>query len=330
MKITAGLGSPDDYILYAEAGADELFCGYVPEQWMLKYGLLTPLNRREVFYYNVQIGSESELEILGRMVREYRVPVSIALNGLFYRPRQYPVIGEMVRRCAELGFRSFIVADPALLLFLHLQGPEGISLHVSGEMAQVNHYMVEEMRALGAKRIIFHRKNTLEEMKLCIGREREIHPADPLEYEAFVLNEMCHFTGAFCSCLHCDELAAACRLPYRFGYCRKEEKQSEREQNDAEEKWEEDRENSCLTGRTGCGLCALWRMREAGVTHLKLVSRGNYAQDTAEDIRQLRRALEILEKSESEIPFIQDMKRALFKEGCSRVCYYPGQTASEE
>ena len=37
-----------------------------------------------------------------------------------------------------------------------------------------------------------------------------------LEYEAFALNELCHFTGAFCSSLHCDELAPACRLPYRL------------------------------------------------------------------------------------------------------------------
>ena len=31
-----------------------------------------------------------------------------------------------------------------------------------------------------------------------------------------------------------------------------------------------------LCGVTGCGLCALYRLREAGITHLKLVGRGNY------------------------------------------------------
>ena len=30
MKITAGLGSVDDYLPYVEAGADELFSGYLP------------------------------------------------------------------------------------------------------------------------------------------------------------------------------------------------------------------------------------------------------------------------------------------------------------
>ena len=33
MKIIAGLGSVDEYIPYVQAGADELFCGYVPYNW---------------------------------------------------------------------------------------------------------------------------------------------------------------------------------------------------------------------------------------------------------------------------------------------------------
>ena len=53
MKITAGLGSIDEYIRFAEAGADEFFSGYVPYSWAEKYGTVMPLNRREVFCYNV-------------------------------------------------------------------------------------------------------------------------------------------------------------------------------------------------------------------------------------------------------------------------------------
>ena len=56
MKITSGLGSIDDYPRYVRAGADELFCGYVPFSWSEKYGTVLPLNRREVLNYNVHIG----------------------------------------------------------------------------------------------------------------------------------------------------------------------------------------------------------------------------------------------------------------------------------
>ena len=52
MKITAGLGSVDDYLPYVEAGADEFFCGYVPYEWMKNdmqsHGL--PFNEAEFVY----------------------------------------------------------------------------------------------------------------------------------------------------------------------------------------------------------------------------------------------------------------------------------------
>ena len=58
MKITAGLGSIDEYERFVQAGADEFFCGYVPFSWAERYGTVMPLNRREVLCYNVQLGLE--------------------------------------------------------------------------------------------------------------------------------------------------------------------------------------------------------------------------------------------------------------------------------
>ena len=84
MKITAGLGSIDEYERFVHAGADEFFCGYVPHEWTKKYGTVMPLNRREVLSYNVQIGSLGELEILAAMVKEYGKPVHLTFNALYY------------------------------------------------------------------------------------------------------------------------------------------------------------------------------------------------------------------------------------------------------
>lgn len=325
MKITAGMGSIDDYVPFVQAGADELFCGYVPREWMEQGGLCWPLNRREVLYVNVQAGSESELEILSGLIRRYRVPVSITLNGLFYAPWQYPAAADLVRRCVRMGFSSFIAADPALLIFLKKNVKEPIQLHISGELSEVNHGMIEEMRCLGAGRIIFHRKVSPENMRACIAWEKQMHPQEELEYEAFALNELCHFTGAFCNSLHCDELAPACRLPYRL--------EGEKE-SDTEDENEPEAGAAAVpeakTGQTGCALCALWRLQEAGVTHLKLVSRGNYAAQTIEDIRRLRRALELLEHAESETDYITRMKQEIFPEGCSRMCYYRENSGGTE
>ena len=137
MKIVAGLGSIDEYETFVKAGADEFFCGYVPFSWAEKYGVIHPLNRREVLFYNVQIGSMSELQILKKMVDYYGKPVKLTFNSLYYTGEQYPVIAEIITQCMAAGFENFIIADPALMLYLRQQ-KINCGIHLSGETAEVN------------------------------------------------------------------------------------------------------------------------------------------------------------------------------------------------
>ena len=307
MKIVAGLGSIDEYIKFAEAGADEFFCGYVPYSWSQKYGTVLPLNRREVLCYNVQLGAFSELEILSGMMKKYEKPVHLTFNSLYYIPEQYPEIAGIISQCMKIGFHSYIIADPALMVYLRENGIN-CEIHLSGECGEINSQMVASLAKMRLKRVIFHRKNSLEDMQSCI-KEADF----PHEYEAFILNELCHFSGAFCNSLHCDELTHLCRVPYELGNLHK------KEELDAAQK---DAEDGYLTGSTGCGLCALYRMKQIGITHLKLVGRGNYTDFMEKDIRQLRKILDILENSDSEAQYQKKMKASLFPDGCSQNCYY--------
>jgi hypothetical protein len=236
MKIVAGLGSIDEYETFVKAGADEFFCGYVPFSWAEKYGVIHPLNRREVLFYNVQIGSMSELQILKKMVDYYGKPVELTFNSIYYTGEQYPVIAEIITQCMAAGFENFIIADPALMLYLRQQ-KINCGIHLSGETAEVNRGMLEQMLPFGIRRVIFHRKNSLEDMQSCIKfvNDKKInYKCDikenieekymfPDEYEAFILNELCHFSGAFCNSLHCDELTHLCRVPYELGNLHKKE-----------------------------------------------------------------------------------------------------------
>lgn len=324
MKIVAGLGSIDEYETFVKAGADEFFCGYVPFSWAEKYGVIHPLNRREVLFYNVQIGSMSELQILKKMVDYYGKPVELTFNSIYYTGEQYPVIAEIITQCMAAGFENFIIADPALMLYLRQQ-KINCGIHLSGETAEVNRGMLEQMLPFGIRRVIFHRKNSLEDMQSCI-KEADF----PHEYEAFILNELCHFSGAFCNSLHCDELTHLCRVPYELGNLHKK-KETDAAQKDVAEtdriQGKEGKglpldEDGYLTGSTGCGLCALYRMKQVGITHLKLVGRGNYTDFMEKDIRQLRKVLDILENSDSEAQYQKKMKASLFPDGCSQNCYY--------
>lgn len=324
MKIVAGLGSIDEYETFVKAGADEFFCGYVPFSWAEKYGVIHPLNRREVLFYNVQIGSMSELQILKKMVDYYGKPVKLTFNSLYYTGEQYPVIAEIITQCMAAGFENFIIADPALMLYLRQQ-KINCGIHLSGETAEVNRGMLEQMLPFGIRRVIFHRKNSLEDMQSCIKEA-----GFPHEYEAFILNELCHFSGAFCNSLHCDELTHLCRVPYELGNLHKKEETDAAQKDVAETDRIQGKEgkglpldeDGYLTGSTGCGLCALYRMKQVGITHLKLVGRGNYTDFMEKDIRQLRKALDILENSDSEAQYQKKMKASLFQDGCSQNCYY--------
>ena len=324
MKIVAGLGSIDEYETFVKAGADEFFCGYVPFSWAEKYGVIHPLNRREVLFYNVQIGSMSELQILKKMVDYYGKPVKLTFNSLYYTGEQYPVIAEIITQCMAAGFENFIIADPTLMLYLRQQ-KINCGIHLSGETAEVNRGMLEQMLPFGIRRVIFHRKNSLEDMQSCI-KEADF----PHEYEAFILNELCHFSGAFCNSLHCDELTHLCRVPYELGNLHKKEETDAAQKDVAETDRIQGKEgkglpldeDGYLTGSTGCGLCALYRMKQVGITHLKLVGRGNYTDFMEKDIRQLRKVLDILEKSDNELQYQRKMKASLFPDGCSQNCYY--------
>lgn len=358
MKITAGLGSVEEYEHFVQAGADEFFCGYVPYEWSEKYGTVMPLNRREVLSYNVQIGSFSEMEILSAMVKEYGRPVHLTFNSLYYLPEQYPEIAEIIKQCMEIGFQSYIIADPALILYLR-ENHIDCEIHLSGETAEVNSGMVDFFQKMHLKRVIFHRKNTIEDMRSIIVHQRTIEKMQKetklserirnvlpsqhkLEFEAFALNELCQFTGAFCNSLHCDEMGYLCRVPYQLAPVHAGEVQEsakfDREIPPKPALTESDPENSIsdeiaspensrdtdgyLCGETGCGLCALYQLQEAGITHLKLVGRGNYTDFMEKDIRNLRNALDILEHSDSEKTYLSNLRRSLFPHGCRGNCYY--------
>ena len=182
-------------------------------------------------------------------------------------------------------------------------------------------------------------------MEACINNNQ----VKNLEYEAFILNEKCHYTGAFCSSLHCDEMIHLCKMPYdiakvseqansfeevnrkieqyynQFDENKDEETLEENQyyiQNESYEEGEVETGSSYILGETGCGLCALKRMKMAGVTHLKVVGRGNSVDNMKRDVENLRKAIDMLEDVEGNNTYEIMVKDRLFKGKCSGQCYY--------
>lgn len=330
MKIVAGLSCIDDYIRLVKAGADEVFIGYVPYKWTKKYGNLFPINRREVLYFNAQIKSLSDMKILKKMVDVYKVPVSITFNNIYYLEEQYAYIAEITKELINIGFEKFIIADIGLLLYLK-QNDIHCSVHLSGECAETNRLSIKFFKDLNMTRYIFNRKTTIDEMQSCIKSCRN----EDYEFEAFVLNERCHFTGAFCSSFHCDEMIHLCEMPYvmgkvdefSFDFPSTDEKlekhyESIQDYKHINEEIKPEASNTYRLGGTGCGLCSLKKLEIAGVTHLKVVGRGNFIENIEADVRSLRKAVDLIDKINDYKEYENTVNDRLFNGKCSENCYY--------
>ena len=283
-----------------------------------------PLQRHEIFrevlYYNVNIGSLEDMKILKKMEEKYKVKVNITFNYLYYLEEQYEIIAKLISELIDIGFTDFIIADIALILYLEEKNIK-CNIHLSGEGAEINSLSIDFFNQFSnINRYIFHRKNSILDMKSCILNNKR-----KMEYEAFILNEKCHYTGAFCSSFHCDELAHLCKVSYKLGKINEEVKDFNEVDKKIKLYYSEDIEeykDYDLLGSTGCGLCSLKKLKEAGVTYLKVVGRGNSIDFMERDVKELRTALDILEKISNE-NYGEEMKNKLFKnKKCSRNCYY--------
>lgn len=141
--------------------------------------------------------------------------------------------------------------------------------------------------------------------------------------------------------MHCDEMGYLCRVPYRVGVGKSQWKDSilidhkewdgtassreyTSEARQCGDTWDspESDFDAPILGESGCGLCALYDLGQAGITHLKIVGRGNHPDRMVEDIRAMKRALEILDASKDRETYQKRMKQELFLSGCSKNCYY--------
>lgn len=81
-------------------------------------------------------------------------------------------------------------------------------------------------------------------------------------------------------------------------------------------------EVSYFIGETGCGLCSLKKLKKAGITHLKVVGRGNSIENMEKDIKSLKKAIAILDNTEISETYEEYIKNKLLDGKCSGQCYY--------
>ncbi len=203
MKILAPLNSPAETEMLLANGAEELYCGLVPEEWVARYSGAIWLNRRSPAGGNLR--SFSDLAKIVEQAHGCSVPVFVTLNAQSYTADQLPLVLDLARRYVEqAGVDGLIVSDPALILDLAKQDLPCV-LHLSSIAASLNVAAIRFFQSLGVRRVILPRSLTLKE----IGHiAAEI--GSQVELEVFILNDGCIFEEGFCLTTHHRSVGAFC------------------------------------------------------------------------------------------------------------------------
>lgn len=292
--------------MLVENGAGEFYCGFVPPEWLERYGGAFWLNRRGPVSGNLH--RRDDVALVTERAHVRRVPVFVTFNAPYYTPEQQEFLLPVVEALsAEASIDGVIVSDLGFLMAVRNAFP-GLPAHASSMMATLNPGMVELLDSLGARRVIFPRSLGLSAIaELCAAARGR------LETEAFVMNEGCVFEEGYCMTTHrsagalCVQLPA---VPHRFlplavapsSPLVAASTEVSRELMGSFGDWvwfQNGCGNSVSSGgipNGPCGLCALYDLARTGLTSLKIAGRSASAFRKLVSLQLVRAVLDLVEK----------------------------------
>ncbi|MCK5393081.1 MAG: U32 family peptidase, partial [Candidatus Omnitrophica bacterium] len=160
IKVLAPINRPEEVEQIIKAGADELYCGVLPENWKQRYSNIASPNRRE--WTSANLSNFGQLREIVKTAHSYGVPVYFAVNA-FFTEQQYPLIMSHITEAKAAGVDALIVADIGLMLNIK-EANLDINIHISNCGTAFNSETVEFYRDLGASRIVLPRQLMIDEI----------------------------------------------------------------------------------------------------------------------------------------------------------------------
>ncbi|MCX8125665.1 MAG: U32 family peptidase [Dehalococcoidia bacterium] len=322
MKLLSPVDRVEEVEPLIEAGADELYCGLLTEDWHRQY-IAGSINRRPGGAANFT--TFERLEQCLSIARSHSVPVFLTLNEHYYIEKQYPYIEGLIERAEKAGVSAFIVADLAIILLLREMGTRA-RIIISTGGTTFNSSTAKFYLELGASRIILPRHLTISEIGSIVNKVK-----GDIEFEVFVLNSRCPNVDGLCTFHHgladksIDLLYRnACMLPYNISVAFDEGAEDPGSQISVRRQriWE-----LVHVDDFPCGACALWDFNQLGIDSVKIVGRGNQTARKLTDVKFLRSLLNLLSQGPTRQEF-QDVARRRYRETYKRpcriyMCYYP-------
>jgi collagenase-like PrtC family protease len=347
LKITAPFREKEEVLPLLKAGADELYCGYLPFEWEKAYTDLEFEQKRKSGCFT----SLKKIKDAVDLAHRKNTPVYLALNGLYVQ-KQYRLLLKVISQLDKVNLDGYIVADIGLLLALRGLGFNR-QLHLSSLGTAFNSEAACFYRKLGVTRIVLERQVSLESMRVIAQKNPGI------EFEAFILNHLCANINGFCAFTHHFGIDTRQKLVASYG--------TKKQLIEAATVYDPDEfsvarsiKDACsakfsistfdlkkrkvarnikpifcrhLLDGVECGACALYDLTKTNIKALKIVGRQLGVKDRLVSVRFIRSALDILNANAgiSRQDFVARVK-ALYRQAFGyngrcrgNNCYYTGQ-----
>jgi collagenase-like PrtC family protease len=328
MKIVAPAVTPEEVEALARAGANEFYCGFVPEDWSKHYHTVTS-NRRPSGNFR----SKEDMRRAIQIAHRHGCTVSMVLNAQTYLSSQTKSLHALVDIFHELEGDAVIVSELSLVQSLARSNPE-LKIHVSSVASCRNESAAILCQELGASRIILPRDVTTDE--IC-----KISTSVPnLEVEAFILNDACIFEEGACFTIHLpmDKGGPICLENFEVSYRFKNQKLASRlrtrlENNDKEyNRWLWHRfSNGFTTTKNGlpygpCGLCAMPKLKRGNITAVKIAGREAPLARKLASVQMVKNTLVKMDSDSTDLEimkFAQNIRPSTTQCQSGYMCYYP-------
>jgi collagenase-like PrtC family protease len=329
MKITAPISRLEEIPLLLQAGANELYCGIVPPDWVARFNT-GAVNRR----YFGNLPNYAALEQAVQTAHAGAGELFLVLNAQHYGENFHGALIDIATRFQGMGGDAVIVADLPLITALHDEVPD-LAIHASSVANCRNSAAIALLRDLGVRRVILPRDVTLAEI------ERMARAAPDVEIEVFVLNDGCVFEEGLCHTVHLPSRLGGpiCVDSYAMNYQDPAgQPLSSRllrrhAQNDADYKRWLWYRFGCGFSNTEegypfgpCGLCAMQRMHQAGVTSVKVAGREGATERKIKSVEMVRQVLDGINQGADEgsaAALAVSIRKVPGHCASGYMCYYP-------
>ncbi len=330
MRILAPVNAPAEVAPLARAGADEFYCGIVPDTWTERFSRIVPLNRRDAGMAN--LSDFAHLRALVAAAHQHSCPVYLTLNAQTYTADQLPLVFDTAAAALDsAGVDGLIVADPGIIRALTGWRP-GVRLHLSSLASAHNIEAVRFFRDLGVKRLILPRQVGLAEVAGIIAAVPDV------EVEVFVLNDGCIYEEGHCSTSHGIGPFCLTEWDYEFRSLGARGSFTPAERAKQEENIRDYRQFVLQHEAFGpfatpsgfpagpCGLCAIPDLFASGVRALKVVGREAETHRKVMSVRMVRAVLDHVGTGADPAQarrFARELRQT--PDVCARgwSCYYP-------